>query len=79
MLMKRIWRSILACVCVLSLVFVPSANADMRGFDVSNWQCDLDTYALDADFVVAGATSCVVALKMVLVVMLLQFMIMCGD
>lgn len=56
MLMKRIWRSILACVCVLSLVFVPSAYADMRGFDVSNWQCDIDTYALDADFVVAGAT-----------------------
>lgn len=24
--------------------------------DVSNWQCDIDTYALDADFVVAGAT-----------------------
>lgn len=56
MMMKRIWRSILACVCVLSLVFVPSAYADMRGFDVSNWQCDIDTYALDADFVVAGTT-----------------------
>ena len=56
MLMKRIWRSILACVCVLSLVFVPSANADMRGFDVSNWQCNIDTYVLDADFVVAGTT-----------------------
>jgi GH25 family lysozyme M1 (1,4-beta-N-acetylmuramidase) len=28
----------------------------MRGVDVSNWQCDIDTYALDADFVVAGAT-----------------------
>lgn len=56
MLMKRIWHSILACICVLSLVFVPSASADMRGFDVSNWQCDIDTYALDADFVVAGAT-----------------------
>lgn len=50
------WRSVLACVCVLSLLFVPSASADMRGVDVSNWQCDVDTYALDADFVVAGAT-----------------------
>jgi GH25 family lysozyme M1 (1,4-beta-N-acetylmuramidase) len=38
------------------LLFVPSASADMRGVDVSNWQCDIDTYALDADFVVAGAT-----------------------
>lgn len=54
--MIRTWRSVLACVCVLSLLFVPSASADMRGVDVSNWQCDIDTYALDADFVVAGAT-----------------------
>ena len=54
--MKRIWRSVLACVCALSLLFVPSASADMRGVDVSNWQCDIDTSALDADFVVAGAT-----------------------
>lgn len=50
------WRSVLACVCALSLLFVPSASADMRGVDVSNWQCDVDTYTLDADFVVAGAT-----------------------
>lgn len=54
--MIRIWRSVLACVCALSLLFVPSASADMRGVDVSNWQCDIDTYSLDADFVVAGAT-----------------------
>lgn len=54
--MIRMWRSVSACVCALSLLFVPSASADMRGVDVSNWQCDIDTYALDADFVVAGAT-----------------------
>lgn len=54
--MIRIWRSVVACVCALSLLFVPSASADMRGVDVSNWQCDIDTYALDADFVVAGVT-----------------------
>lgn len=54
--MIRMWRSVLACVCALSLLFVPSASADLRGVDVSNWQCDIDTYALDADFVVAGAT-----------------------
>ena len=52
----RIWRSVLACVCALSLLFAPSASADMRGVDVSNWQCGIDTYTLDADFVVAGAT-----------------------
>lgn len=56
MMLLRIWRSMLACVCVLSSLFAPSASADMRGVDVSNWQCDVDTYALDADFVVAGAT-----------------------
>lgn len=54
--MIRIWRSVLACVCALSLLFVPSASADMRGVDVSNWQCDIDTYSLDTDFVVAGVT-----------------------
>lgn len=56
MMVIRIWRSVLACVCALSLLFAPSASADMRGVDVSNWQCDIDTYTLDADFVVAGAT-----------------------
>lgn len=54
--MIRMRRSVLACACALSLLFAPSASADMRGVDVSNWQCDIDTYALDADFVVAGAT-----------------------
>lgn len=54
--MIRMWRSVLACVCALSLLFVPSASADMRGVDVSNWQCDIDTGAVDADFIVAGAT-----------------------
>lgn len=54
--MRRMLRSALACACALSLSVVPSASADMRGVDVSNWQCDVDTYALDADFVVAGVT-----------------------
>lgn len=56
MKITRTLRNIIACVCVSLLVFVPVASADMRGVDVSNWQCDIDTYALDADFVVAGAT-----------------------
>lgn len=56
-MIRRMWRSVVVvCVCMLSLLFVSVANADMRGVDVSNWQCDIDTYALDADFVVAGAT-----------------------
>lgn len=55
-MMIRTLRNIIACVCVSLLVFAPVASADMRGVDVSNWQCDIDTGALDADFVVAGAT-----------------------
>lgn len=55
-MMRRTLRSVIACVCALLLVLVPTANADMRGVDVSNWQCDIDTGVLDADFVVAGAT-----------------------
>ena len=54
--MMRVLRNIVACVCASLLVFVPVASADMRGVDVSNWQCNIDTGALDADFVVAGAT-----------------------
>ena len=52
----RTLRNIVACVCASLLVFAPVASADMRGVDVSNWQCTIDTGALDADFVVAGAT-----------------------
>lgn len=55
-MMHRIWRSALACVCALMLTVAPFASADMRGIDVSNWQCDIDTAAIDADFIVAGAT-----------------------
>ena len=55
-MMHRIWRSAVTCVCALLLAVVPSASADMRGIDVSNWQCDIDTGAVDADFIVAGAT-----------------------
>lgn len=46
-----------ACVCALLLGVMPvTASADMRGVDVSNWQCSIDTGVIDADFVVTGAT-----------------------
>ena len=54
--MKRTLRSVIACVCASLMMLVPTASADMRGVDVSNWQCNIDTGALAADFVVAGAT-----------------------
>ena len=56
MKITRMLRNIIACVCASLLVFAPVASADMRGVDVSNWQCNIDTGALDADFVVSGAT-----------------------
>lgn len=56
MKITRTLRNIIACIFVSLLVFAPTASADMRGVDVSNWQCNIDTGALDADFVVSGAT-----------------------
>ena len=53
----RLLRRGVACVCALMLGAVPAvASADMRGVDVSNWQCNVDTGVLDADFVVTGVT-----------------------
>ena len=55
--MMRMLRRSTACVCALLLGVMPTvANADMRGVDVSNWQCNIDTGVLDADFVVTGVT-----------------------
>lgn len=56
MKITRTLRNIIACICVSLLVFAPVASADMRGVDVSNWQCNIDTGTLDADFVVSGVT-----------------------
>lgn len=56
MKIRHVLRSVIACFCVSLLVFAPAANADMRGVDVSNWQCNIDTSKLNADFVVAGVT-----------------------
>lgn len=56
MKIRRVLRSVIACFCVSLLVLAPSASADMRGVDVSNWQCNIDTGKLNADFVVAGVT-----------------------
>lgn len=57
MRMMRMLRRGTACVCALLLGVMPAvASADMRGVDVSNWQCSIDTGVLDADFVVTGVT-----------------------
>lgn len=56
MKIRRMLRSIVVCFCVSLLILAPTASADMRGVDVSNWQCNIDVGRLDADFVVAGVT-----------------------
>lgn len=53
---SRSFGGVFAALLAVVLVLSPTAYADMRGVDVSNWQCGIDTAALDADFVVAGAT-----------------------
>ena len=57
MKIRRMVRSVISCFCVSLLLFVPFASADMRGVDVSNWQCNIDTGKLNADFIVAGGQS----------------------
>ena len=56
MKIRHVLRSVVACFCVSLLVLAPAASADMRGVDVSNWQCNIDTGRLNADFIVAGVT-----------------------
>lgn len=48
-------KRIVALMCALVLSVVPcAAYADMQGVDISNWQCGIDTYNLQADFVIVG-------------------------
>ena len=48
---------ILAVVVALLLGASPAtALAAMNGYDVSNWQCGIDTAAVPGDFVVVGTT-----------------------
>ncbi|WP_250241380.1 GH25 family lysozyme [Bifidobacterium longum] len=45
-----------ALVAVVSMAFAPAAMADMDGYDISNWQCGIDTATVPADFVIVGTT-----------------------
>lgn len=49
-----------AIIAVISFVFALCctgvANANMAGYDISNWQCGIDTSAVPGDFVVVGTT-----------------------
>lgn len=50
-------RTLLAALAVaVCMAFSPAAMADMNGYDISNWQCGIDTASVPADFVVVGTT-----------------------
>ena len=38
------------------MAVAPAAMADMNGYDISNWQCGIDTATVPADFVIVGTT-----------------------
>lgn len=48
--------ALVAALTACLMAFTPAAYADMQGVDVSNWQCGMDVYSLQADFVVVGTT-----------------------
>lgn len=54
---RRRWRTPLTALAVaVSMAFAPAAMADMDGYDISNWQCGIDTATVPADFVIVGTT-----------------------
>ena len=54
---RRRWRKLLtALMVVISMAFAPAAMADLNGYDISNWQCGIDTATVPADFVIVGTT-----------------------
>ena len=55
---RRRWRTLLTALAVaVSMAFAPAAMADMDGYDISNWQCGIDTATVPADFVIAGVNA----------------------
>lgn len=54
---RRRWRTPLTALAVAaSMAVAPAAMADMDGYDISNWQCGIDTATVPADFVIVGTT-----------------------
>lgn len=54
---RRQWRKLLTALAVaISMAVAPAAMADMNGYDISNWQCGIDTATVPADFVIVGTT-----------------------
>ena len=53
---RRVGMTLAALVAAVSMLFAPAAHADMQGVDMSNWQCGVDVYNMQADFIVVGTT-----------------------
>lgn len=53
---KPPWKALTATLLAVSMAFAPAAMADMDGYDISNWQCGIDTASVPADFVIVGTT-----------------------
>lgn len=53
---RRIRTPLAALAVAVCMAFSPAAMADMNGYDISNWQCGIDTASVPADFVVVGTT-----------------------
>ena len=53
---RRAGVTLAALVVAVSMAFAPAAMADMDGYDISNWQCGIDTATVPADFVIVGTT-----------------------
>ena len=58
---KPLWKRLLAkgtalAAAVCMMLLPATAHADMQGVDMSNWQCGVDVYNMQADFIVVGTT-----------------------
>ena len=54
--LKRFRLAVTGVVMAITMVVAPAAMADMNGYDISNWQCGIDTATVPADFVIVGTT-----------------------
>ena len=54
---KRLYAKVTALAAAVCMMLLPAtAHADMQGVDMSNWQCGVDVYNMQADFIVVGTT-----------------------
>ena len=54
---KRLLAKVTALAAAICMMLLPAtAHADMQGVDMSNWQCGVDVYNMQADFVIVGTT-----------------------